>query len=863
MDNNLINIDDLVRQRLGGGEERERSGAWLRMQELLEEDKRRKPLGMVNWKRAMTYGGLLLLLGTATVGSYEVTTAFRGNGTPGTGDQPLANASNATTNGVPGSESGNSTTQQNPTDGNTVGNATGTPANHNKPGKHNGQSGSNISSTSANATTGVVAAVNNNSHQTVTEQGINKDGQSNAERVPQAGIPVHNNSNSVANTHVAHTNSNVNNTNSSVNNTNSRVTNTKSSVTNSSTSVNHTNKTALTALTPAYTKTTHNNGVSVAQPMANQGIRNNSSAVTVDQSHATTGTSVAANGTNNASTGVRDNITMDKLALNAAATTTGASIKSADYQQPIVPVAQNANVAKPVSSGAVAHKVATVTPAKKVTNTGKARLSMAISAAKKQSTQKSAGSPKGGGYTSGGTNSGTAANSTQGVHGGMKMTTEEEDNLKIYGADGSEIEDNNSMKISTPRHRGHANNSSARKPLNAVASAAPTSANDKAATEDKDIVKKQTVRNINLRQKRTGTYPGRIQTELDTTSVDVADEVTVEKRNAAGQGKNSGPSAEVAENVYSAGAGSAQSQKAANNPSFSKNTQTNAAGKQGNGNTASASGSSAGSATALAASPLVASAAPSPVVPAAAAPATATTPVETKAAIANKKKKGSHFFENISAAFNDVKLRIKGAQFAPGLTAGINGTFFGPNSFKGFQFGGTANFELDDKWSFMAELKYFHRMNNNFAMYDTYIDYKNNDSVTNTFSFSTLHSFEMPLSFRYSVKNFDFFAGGNFVYTLSVNTGPAPLSFRGGVPYAPGQTSAPQLAESDFSARCGIGYLLGVAYKVNPNVTLDFRNVQSVWDNMKSTGATKVSAELYKSPSLQFSLLYRLGAGKK
>ena len=73
MDKNFVNINDLVRQRLGGGEEQERSGAWLRMQDLLDKEMPRdKFVGMLYWRRFLSAMAVLLLVGTITVGGYEL-----------------------------------------------------------------------------------------------------------------------------------------------------------------------------------------------------------------------------------------------------------------------------------------------------------------------------------------------------------------------------------------------------------------------------------------------------------------------------------------------------------------------------------------------------------------------------------------------------------------------------------------------------------------------------------------------------------------------------------------------------------------------------------------------------------------------
>ncbi len=226
--------------------------------------------------------------------------------------------------------------------------------------------------------------------------------------------------------------------------------------------------------------------------------------------------------------------------------------------------------------------------------------------------------------------------------------------------------------------------------------------------------------------------------------------------------------------------------------------------------------------------------------------------------------------KNISAAFNDIKYKVGNAIFAPGITAGINGTFFGPNSFKGFQFGITGKFIFGEDISIMGELKYFNRSNNDFSMTDNFYRYTQNqgsttfskEQVSNTYSFSTLHSFEVPISVRYMVGNFDFFGGFNIIYNLGINIDAAPPIVANPVPgifSQIGNDSKPALAVSDFDSKFGLGYLFGFSYQLSPNLALDIRNVQTFWNSGGGSGAKYVSDQLYKSPSLQLSLSYRLG----
>jgi len=71
MDKNMINIDDLIRQRLSGGEEEERAGAWLRMQELLDKEQPVRGAAYFSWKRILSYAAGLVLLAVAGVGGYK------------------------------------------------------------------------------------------------------------------------------------------------------------------------------------------------------------------------------------------------------------------------------------------------------------------------------------------------------------------------------------------------------------------------------------------------------------------------------------------------------------------------------------------------------------------------------------------------------------------------------------------------------------------------------------------------------------------------------------------------------------------------------------------------------------------------
>ncbi len=126
MDNNMIHIDDLVRQRLRGGEEPERPGAWLTMRELL--DKEMPIRAGYNWRRIVGYFTALLLLTTASVGGYRMymnhtagSQIASGGGRDGEG--PYGKPGGLAGNGVVATDNTSTNTSASTTSTNTASNA--------------------------------------------------------------------------------------------------------------------------------------------------------------------------------------------------------------------------------------------------------------------------------------------------------------------------------------------------------------------------------------------------------------------------------------------------------------------------------------------------------------------------------------------------------------------------------------------------------------------------------------------------------------------------------------------------------------------------------------------------------------------
>ena len=210
MDKNMVNIDELVRQRLSGGEEQARPDAWLQMRELLDENEKRRMVGGYNWRRMLTAATGLVLLASLTVGGYKMYTGYRADS-----DVVASTGSNSSANGTPNFRSGSSNDNHNE---NNIPAATGT----------------DIASSNDNQTSKSTSV---NSNKTIAlNSSVEKIDKANNTKEVESGIAK----NDIPQSKTARTN------NSTTNNNNSNPNTANSSVTNHNSFASKTNRTTNT-----------------------------------------------------------------------------------------------------------------------------------------------------------------------------------------------------------------------------------------------------------------------------------------------------------------------------------------------------------------------------------------------------------------------------------------------------------------------------------------------------------------------------------------------------------------------------------------------------------------------------------------
>ena len=746
MDKNFINIDDLVRQRLGGGEENERAGAWLQMRDLLDKEMPQKRAGFIYWRRMFSAVAVLLLITSVSVGSYMFSRALSGN------NAYANNNNNDLTPNV-------SSTSTNTTEVNNSKQILSTGLSHHTRtinNEHNNQQ-KNIKAIAAvkhthkqipasNQIVGNIVANNSNEH-----NNKNQKEDKNRKFISQLIVANERNKQQAHNVQPAAIASVKNNT---------------------------TENAATILVTPHHsvkTKNTNNSNTTIG--LANK--------------------STHKNVTDNSNINVGKPLSVDNATL-------ASNNRSAFKHAPGSKAGTNIYTSAPAKTSNKSNRV----------NINKLALSSNVPSAKNLA----------GVSTTNIAATIAASNSNNNNNNNNKLSS---NNIKASASNSSATTNSTVNNINSADKKPADNNDS--KQSASSKSMRPTQgANNNIITKEIAAVKmgKKVIERLVMTEHYVKTAPNEGYYKLDTISLEAVNEELGINNNNNNTNRNL--------------------------PNTSRKGQANSA--EDNNDIAQANTNT-------------------PILPGATTSAAGKSGMGLKENHTAKMGTGTSTAEKLSATFNDIKLHVSGAQFAPGLTAGVNGTFFGPSSFKGFQFGITGNFMFGENLSVLTELKYFHRINNNYSLNDNYYTYTpvaggqySKELNPVSYNFSTLHSFEMPISIRYCLSHFNFFIGGNLVYSFAINTGATTITTGQNTPVlvsAPGNDNAPKIKPDDFNSRFGLGYLFGISYQLSPNVMLDFRNVQTVWNNASSQGAKIISNQLYKSPSLQVSIGYRFGGKGK
>lgn len=263
----------------------------------------------------------------------------------------------------------------------------------------------------------------------------------------------------------------------------------------------------------------------------------------------------------------------------------------------------------------------------------------------------------------------------------------------------------------------------------------------------------------------------------------------------------------------------------------------------------------------------------------------AAAPAQVESVVKVKKEKSAftQWWENLPEAMADAKRDFKSAKFFWGLSGGVN--YSSPNGsggFQGVQFGPTGELVFNKHWSLFGAIKYFNRSGSKKMVSDNFSSQiaeqdsvrganwyftARTDSTNRYFNFSTVHSFEMPITLRYTIRKFYLMTGINLAYYLPVNVEKVEREYNNMNVHVIMTNSSkvilsdptkPQLNISDFGSRFGMGYVIGAGYQITPAWQVDMRIVNPFWDNAKGAGAQKLSKDFYKLPSVQLSFGYQI-----
>ncbi len=838
MDKNFIKIDDLVRQRLTGVEEKEKSGAWMNMRDLLDKEMpQQKRISIFYWRRIFSAVAVLSLLGSVCIGGMELSSFYKNTDNNSTSIAAIVNAA------------GNDNAALLVSDGNNDEvNATAS--------KGLAASGNNIASdVVASATTGHASA---NASNTVDSE--NADVAETHTNVNSNVATVDADAKNIVRKSGKHLASVSKSAANKENNAAGNNSDTQASTNNKSGNAVK-NKTAIAYGHPDHTSRKFNNTPSAKQIVATKNKNTDINNSNIASSDITEDPKTSSAPTKNSTNPAAKQISANNASAVGVAVAGSNTIAATDTKKTTLATAQKEAKLEVLNSSAI--------------NAGTPTSAVTKETTVPQLAGNNADSKIATSAISQNTNTNKVGNTTTATNNAAQSALVGTGTVSTKGS-----------KVDKVIEKAKGDKFTA-----STGGLAP-----KPHAEENNSKPKRVITKIQVHQRTimlaSNVYGNRIDTiSIEKVNVDLGfshAKHNNEEENTVGRAKNNNDAEQTSgENIKSVAKGHKTGRHAATPGAMSNSNQKTVApaakapkGANVNNNTDPSSSLSANQSEQKTSQnddnyeEVVpgASAGSNEEMPETTTKESVTANAAATSVAATQEHKGLSLVKKLSAAFNDVKESASRAHMVGGITAGINSNFFGANSFKGFQFGLTANLVFNDTWNIMTEMKYFHRLNNNKSIEDNYYTYTptsgnqfSKQLLLNSYSFSALHSIEMPVAIRYAKGKFNFYSGGNFLYSFSINTGAETLPTYNVAPVLVnevGPDNAPKLKEEDFRSRFGIGYLFGFSYRLAPNANLDFRTVQTVWDNSNSTGARTVSGQLYRAPSLQLSIMYRLGGNR-
>lgn len=251
----------------------------------------------------------------------------------------------------------------------------------------------------------------------------------------------------------------------------------------------------------------------------------------------------------------------------------------------------------------------------------------------------------------------------------------------------------------------------------------------------------------------------------------------------------------------------------------------------------------------------------------------------------SKSSKKTSYFQDmmIAARDNYNKLRQHPILLYPGISVGIS-TSISQHNFGGFHFGVNNLIPVNNYFTVLTELKLFYRNNSGFTINDTksVIKDQSEDNVTLSSTNQTIYStqseqtvkkynfkhfsmLELPILLQGHYRSLMAYGGLNLSYNFKLKTNEIIQSsshsqidtLDNSIPHPTPLEKSFEFSKDDFRSRFGIGYVVGAGYNFNPNIYIDLRVSQNVWDNAKTSAQREVSNGFFKVPYIQFSVGYR------